>query len=226
MKIHISIFSYQRKEELESLIREIKSFKYDITYSIFDDKSDYVLEDENFYQFEEHKGRQLFCQIYDTALRSCENINADIFIFMPSDFSLIDIERIINYDKKYNHIKNNIIKQSYCYNLIRDSRLNCWNMQKMKQIDEFSFQSWFCDGGFFSNKLLLDQIGYYMPTINQQRFKANPNISSGIGQYLTQRINNKKIKCYHPIKSLCFHDGTKPSTMHPAERLNNPLASI
>lgn len=233
MKIQIQIHSFQRKEMLLNLLKEINDFRTKnpeivIAYSIFDDKSDFVLGDANFYQFEEHKGKELFWQIFDHSIKSCKDSDADIFVFVPSDVSNIDFKRLISYHLTYSNIRHDrFSNRAYCYNIMRDNRLSCWNNQQMIPFDNDTYKSWFTDCGFFSNKLLLEQLDFKINPVNPERFVWNKNISSGVGQQMTMILNQKKINIFHPIKSLCFH-GSHDSEMHPGPegRIKNPLKSI
>ena len=216
MKIKIIIFSYQRKKMLLSLIEEIKSFtSLNISYTIIDDGSYFKLTD-NFHQFK-HGGKPKFWRMWDYALRMLKDDNSDIFIFMPSDFSEINMPKII---QRHNQLQHN----AYAYNIINDGRLNCWNMIKRMPLDAHSFRSGFTDCGFFCNKNLLNKIGYFVHEINPNRFEHNANISSGVGQQLTQRMLRAKCAMYTPVHSLAYH-GDHKSLMHAEHRKQIPLIS-
>lgn len=216
MKIKIIIFSYERKQMLLNLMDEIEAATdHDISYTIIDDGSSFVL-DKNFHQFN-HGGKKKFWRMWDYALRSLKNDKSDLFIFMPSDVSNIQINKIVQRHNQYTF-------HPYAYNLINDGRKNCWNMIQPVQVDEHTMKVGFTDCGFFCNKRLLDKIGYYVNEVNQRRFEHNPAISSGVGQQLTQRMLKAKCLMYTPINSLVYH-GTHPSLMHFEHRKTNPLIS-
>ncbi len=215
MKIRIIIFSYQREQMLKNLIKEIKAFTEDIVYTIIDDGSDFILQD-NFYQFK-HGGKPKFWEKWDYALKMLKNDTSDLFIFMPSDVSDIYLPNIID---RHNQLKHN----PYAYNLINDGRENCWNAIKPVQLDAYSFKVGFTDCGFFCNKNLLNKIGYYVNEINPRRFLFNPPISSGVGQQLTWRMRKANCAMYTPVHSLVYH-GSHVSLMHEVERIKTPLIS-
>ncbi len=216
MQIHITIFSYQRETMLKALVEEIKAFSsVNISYTILDDGSDFQLPDTNFYRFE-HGGKERFWQMWNYALSGLEASKSDLHIFTPSDVSNVEFERIIA-------LHNQFKGKPYAYNLINDGREKCWNLIEPVKVDEHTIKVGFTDCGFFCNKQLLDKIGYYVDPINPQRF-VNPNISSGVGQQLTQRMNKAGVNMYIPVKSLCYH-GDHPSVMHPEHRIKTPLIS-
>lgn len=201
---------------LKALIEEIKAFSsYDISYTIIDDGSDFVLTD-NFYRFP-HGGKPKFWQMWDYALRMLKDDNSNLFIFMPSDFSKINIAKIIQRHNQFQH-------NPYAYNIINDGRENCWNTIKPIKLDDNSIRVGFTDCGFFCNKSLLNKIGYYVNEINPRRFQHNENISSGVGQQLTYRMRKNKCLMYTPTHSLAYH-GSHPSLMHKEHRKLAPLVS-
>lgn len=216
MKLHITIFSYEREAMLRDLIDEIKAFSgIDVSYSIIDDGSSFTLND-NFYQFE-HGGKAKFWRMWDYALRSLINNTSDIFLFIPSDVSSVDFKRIIQLHTQFN-------RTPYAYNVINDGRVNCWNMVTPKPVDSQTSTIGFTDCGFFCNKGTLNKIGYYVNESNNNRFAHNKSVSSGVGQQLTFRMRKHEIPMYIPTKSLAFH-GNHPSLMHPSERIKTPLVS-
>ena len=218
MKIHITVFSYQRKEMLEDLIEEIKTLQksFDLDYDIFDDGSDFSIDDCKFHQYK-HGGKRLFWKMFDRAFKSLESTDYDIYVFTQSDMNKLDLQRIVDLHSKYKD-------KEYCYSLHRDDRMNCWNNRRAVSIDDESYQSWFTDCAFFTNKKTLNQLDHTIYEVNPLRFIANPTISSGVGQQLTQRLNIMKIPMFLPKKSLTIHIGHE-SLMHPEERKRNPLKS-
>ena len=211
MKIKIIIFSYERQQMLESLINEVKEYDY----TIFDDGSSFKLN-KNFHQFQ-HGGKPKFWRMWDYALRMLRDNHSDLFIFMPSDVSNVNMPKIIE-------LHNQFKAKPYAYNLINDGRKNCWNMIKPVQVDEHTMKVGFTDCGFFCNKQLLNRIGHYVNEINPRRFEHNDAISSGVGQDLTFRMLRTNCNMYTPTKSLVHH-GDHESLMHPKERIKNPLVS-
>lgn len=196
---------------LESLINEVKEYDY----TIIDDGSSFKLT-KNFHQFQ-HGGKPKFWRMWDFALRMLRDNHSDLFIFMPSDVSNVNIPKIIE-------LHNQFKSKAYAYNLINDGRKNCWNMIQPVQVDEHTMKVGFTDCGFFCNKQLLNRIGYYVNEINPRRFEHNEAISSGVGQDLTFRMLRTNCNMYTPTKSLVYH-GDHESLMHPEHRKKIPLIS-
>lgn len=227
MRIHVTIFSYQREEMLDNILREVNAFQdasvHELSYIILDDGSGFTIRDKNAVQFE-HVGKPGFCLIWDYALKALIGVKADIFLFIPSDFADVDFERIVAYSKRYGRMAHNHGSRPYVYNLVNDGRTNCWNVFRPQHVDQDTMCVGFTDCGFFCNGVTLDRLGRHVKKVNPERFTNNAQISSGVGQQLTQRLTAAKVPMYLPYKSLCFH-GDHPSTMHPDQRLINPLIS-
>jgi hypothetical protein len=211
MKIHFSIKNYERKDMLLSLLNEIKGYDY----TIFDDCSSFELN--NMVKTPYNYGKQEHWKLWNENLTYLRDKDYDLFVFIPSDLSEIDIKRIIRYAKKYEN-------QTYIFNIVNDGRTMCWNnLKPIHQTSEYT-RVFFSDCIFFTNRKTLQHIDLLQP-IAKVRFLKNKHISSGVGQYLSLQFNKKKIPILHPKKSLAYH-GEHESTMHYDERKNNPLISI
>jgi hypothetical protein len=207
----ITIFSYQRKEMLTNLLSELEKHEP----IVLDDGSDFKLESSNFHQFE-HGGKENFYKLWQFAFNKAQQNNDDFFMFMPSDFSNIDLNRIFDY---YNQLRH----EPFACNIINDNRKSCWgSYHPIKHNSELN-RVFFTDCGFFCNRLALEKIDFHIKEVPKSRFNRT-NISSGVGQYLTYIFNKKNVKMYTPISSLAFH-GEHESLMHPEERIKTPLIS-
>lgn len=208
----IFVFSYQREEMLKSVLKDLKG--EDVT--ILDDGSDFKIKHPNVLRFK-NGGKAKFWEKWFIALRLAEGTDDDFFLFMPSDFLNIDLVKI-------KEIHNELKSKPYVYNLINDGREMCWNTIKPVKINEERMQIGFTDCGFFCNREALKRIGFNIKAIDPRRFKTRGDISSGVGQFLTQSFQIARIPIYMPIKSLAFH-GEHESTMHPDHRKQIKLTS-
>jgi hypothetical protein len=73
--------------------------------------------------------------------------------------------------------------------------------------------------------MALEKIGFSIPNVDPKRFVRRTDISSGVGQTLTQLFNRQKVRMFKPTNSLACH-GEHESTMHPEHRTLIPLKSI
>lgn len=220
MKILILISNYQREEMFKSLLNEIKNNSYhnDIDFFIVDDHSSYDISKytNNFHKNEYNYGKNEYWKTFKYLLdyAKYKSNEYDQFIFTPNDFSEFDFDRIIKIMDDFNN-------EQYIFNLINDGRVSCWNSKKRGKIGDNLYKSYFTDCGFFCNKTTL--LLLYINEVPKTRFERK-DISSGVGQQLTNLIKKFKISTYHPVRSLCYH-GEHKSTMHPSERLKNKLIS-
>lgn len=208
----IYIFSYQRKEMLEKLLEELKGCQP----VILDDGSDFKINYHWFIQYE-HGGKENFYKLWQNAFNYLKYSKDDFYMFLPSDFNNLDLNRIYEY---YNLLRH----EPFVCNIINDGRKSCWNLHQPKKFNYELNQTFFTDCGFFCNRQALESINFNMPDIPKTRFKHNKDISSGVGQYLTHSFNKAKVKIFTPIKSLAYH-GEHDSLMHPELRKRIKLVS-
>ena len=196
MKIKIIIFSYQRQQMLESLINEVKEYDY----TIIDDGSSFKLS-KNFHQFQ-HGGKPKFWRMWDFALRMLRDNHSDLFIFMPSDVSNVNIPKIIE-------LHNQFKAKPYAYNLINDGRTNCWNMIQPVQVDEHTMKVGFTDCGFFCNKQLLNRIGYYVNEINPPKICTQRSNQFWCRSRFDLQNVTDQLQYVHADKVTCLSRGSR-----------------
>ena len=216
----ITIFTYNREE---MLAQRLEDFKY-IKTLVIDDASDYDVykyDSTLTYSAPAHGGKKLFFKQWQTALHLLEDTEEELYIFTPDDFSNLQTDKIEEIHKQLN------ASGPYVVNIINDGRTIQYidiAPEPKQIIGEKFFKVGFTDCGFFCNRATLEAIGFSIPDVPSSRFINNENISSGVGQTLTNLFYSLKIPIYLPLKSLAYH-GAHPSKMHPEERLRNPLIS-
>lgn len=204
-KFLIFIFSYNRKEMLESLIFELESKNCDVI--VIDDGSNFVIKHENKILFP-HQGKLFHWKRWNAAFQTAMQSDYKYFGFLPDDFSNVDLDFVF--------------PQSPCVlNVLNDGRLKNWN--NIEPIDFGGFYKvGFTDCGFFCQRESLERIGFYVyKTLMQNKREF---ASSGVGLQLTNRFNKEIIPIFTPKKSLAFH-GDHESKMHPELRKIEPLIS-
>ena len=202
MKIRAYITAYDRPEMLKKVVERFR--EYDIEPVIFEDGVTFP-----------HRGKKGFWKTWDEILKHAEQNVADLYIFTADDFLDLDIDRIIEI--------HNDFDKPYVYNIVNDGRWQSWGyFRKQEPIDGHELVG-YCDCGFFCDRSALEFTGWKINQPNPNRWNKNPNMSSGVGQYLTGKFINN-VPMYKPIKSLAYH-GDHESKMHPEERKKNPLTS-
>ena len=206
----IFIFSYNREQMLRQMLTDIKGE----AFVVLDDGSDF--DTENMVKFP-HEGKAGFWKKWKHAFEMAEKSDDEIFIFMPDDFERLQMGDILMLHEQHKH-------EPYVYNIINDGRDSSWMPFTAVQTNEHTIQVGFTDCGFFCNREALKRLEFRIDPISPQRFKQKKNISSGVGQQLTNRFTRHGVKMFKPVRSLAYH-GDHESMMHPEERKLNPLIS-
>ena len=206
----IFVFSYDRKEMLSKVVESIKGEHF----LILDDGSDFEMD--NMVKFP-HEGKVGFWKRWAFAFKAASASIDDLFIFIPDDFEHLQVDKIKRLHKRHKH-------EPYAYNIINDGRLSNWFPFEPKQLNDDTIQVGFVDCGFFCNRGALGLLEFRVDPIDPKRFQLKKNISSGVGQQLTNRFNRHGVSMFIPVKSLAYH-GDHESKMHPEERSINPLIS-
>ena len=205
----IFVFSYDREEMLSKVVKPLGRH-----FLVLDDGSSF--EFENMVKFP-HEGKVGFWKKWSFAFKTAEATNDELFIFMPDDFEHLQVDKIKQLHEQHKH-------EPYVYNIINDGRDSCWMPFKAIQTNDNTIQVGFTDCGFFCNREALKKLEFRIDPIDPKRFTLKKNISSGVGQQLTNRFTRHKVKMFKPVRSLAFH-GDHESKMHEEERKLNPLIS-
>lgn len=225
----ININSYNRVKMLSGLIEQINlNNKHSILINVFDDCSDnkdlFIEMASRFdnivlYRFSENHGKNSYWKIYDTIFKICKNINAKYFIFLPDDVQLKN-----NFFKRttdlYESINDN---NKICMSLLIDELRKwkpCWTNFTPVQVGSVYKTQW-NDLCFISEKSLIEKLDFRVHDIPDTRFKKR-NISSGVGQQISQRLHNIGLSMYHSKYSLVIH-GDHESQMNKEERKKHKL---
>jgi hypothetical protein len=207
-----------RKDMLASTIKDITDNGHD--YKIFDDESTIDINDiadpSNIIKHK-HRGKQEYWKTWQdmfTLIKESEIYTG--YVFIPNDITNFDFVRTISYLQDFNN-------RPFAFNLINDGRTKQWVNKPLIKINNNLSVVGFTDCGFFTNYETIKQLDFTINEIPIERFRRS-NISSGVGEQLSNRMDLLNIPIYLPTNSLCKH-GTHPSTMHPKERTDNPLVS-
>ncbi len=227
MKIAISIKNYERKYMLVNLLSEVNKFvennpSHEFSINIYDDKSKFTekllesLKSQfNFFSPPKNFGKSEHWKMWDWNLKNdSKNKDTDLFIYVPSDFSKINFEKIISLAEEFKD-------EDYIFNIANDGRRTCWNKLEPIKLNDTYSQIFFSDCSFFTNYKTLSKLDWTINPIPLSRFRRK-DISSGVGQQFALRLNALKIAIYHPNISLAHH-GDHESTMHPSHRKKIPL---
>jgi hypothetical protein len=224
----VLITTYERPEMLYKLLDDIESNKknYKILVAVFDDGSTQKLDltgrDVIKIGMYPNMGKKKYYVTYNATFSFVKNINSKYFIYLPDDISLVD-----NFFDESKRLYESITStKKICLSILTDDRVNKshWGYNNPKDIGEVIQTQW-NDLCFICEKDFFELLNYKVNTISPSRWINNPNISSGVGHQITQRLNSSGKFLYHVKKSLVYH-GTHESKMNENERKKNNLITI
>lgn len=208
---------------LKSLLKELDGF--DIT--VIDDgsnftkrigvKSDYLTEKSIIRTG--HEGKQGFWKKWVMARQICLGSDHDYFLFLPDDFSKVNLEAIKELTKQ--GWEDNL----FAINMLNDKRYSCWG-EFSTYTDNFNiggcefFEVGFVDCSFLTNRKTLELID--VDQIPEKWF-ARPDISSGVGYNMTTKMRHFKVPMMMAEPSLVQH-GNHYSQMHGDSREDSELS--
>jgi hypothetical protein len=224
--ICIVITTYNRHIMLDLLLDDINREKnnYSILIIILNDggkeykiKSQFDNIDIAYIHYQNNHSKYYYYMIINDSFKYCKYINSKYFIYLPDDIRLVDnffIESI----KKYKSIKNGLL------NLLLDkTRIYIKNWTNIFAIDLGNvYLSQWCDLCFISDKIFFEKLEYKINKIDQDRWKKNKLLSSGVGQQISMRLFDKCYNMYHVKETLVIH-GDHESKMNRLERIINKL---
>lgn len=158
------------------------------------------------------EGKDGFWRVWNVMLAMVEKSNEELIIFMPDDFTDLDIDRILEIHEEHK-------ATPYAFNINNYGKSGWYNGVVPVTIDN-KIMCGFVDCGFFCNREALELIGFDM---TQTKVTAD---SSGVGRELSNRFLKARVPMYKPVVSLAYHFGYDESIMHPEERKKNPLISL
>jgi hypothetical protein len=223
----VFITTYNRPKLLNNLLEQIETSKknFRVKVLVFDDcsfeKIDISKFDVKYIKFFPNYGKKNFWKIINIIFKFAKNINSKYFVFLQDDLKLCD-----NF---FNVLKNNYenLKDDKKISLEfrtdnRTERPN-WTDFEPQIIGDYIHSNWI-ELDFICEKKFFDVLEYKINEISKNRWDKNPNLSSGVGQQLTQRLNTLGLNMYHTKKSLVEHNENL-SMMNFEERKINKLIS-
>jgi len=195
----IFITTYQRPQLLLRLLKELQG--EDVV--VLDDGSDYdATEMYNYckYYRVDHKGKQKFWKIWQYMFDYGMHSDADEFIFLQDDLYNVDLEGLRQVETP----------EKYALNLMDVGPDRGWSPVG------------YVDCIFKTNRKTLEAIDWQVPPVNPKRWAGRPELSSGVGQNLSQLFYRKKIPMILPDRNYASH-GDCESKMHPELRKKEPL---
>jgi hypothetical protein len=149
-----------------------------------------------------------------------KNIESNYFIYLQDDLELCDnfFEKIIDL---YNNLND---ENKISLEFLTDSRTARpnWSMFNPHLFDLNYIKTQWVELHFICEKKFFDVLDFTIFPISDERWKVNPNLSSGVGQQMTNRLLNLKFNMYHIKETLVYHQD-HDSLMNYDERKINKL---
>jgi len=223
----ILITTYNRPDFLKRLLDDINNQKkdYNVLVAVFNDGSN-VEYDLSGYDVKKidiypNMGKKKYYNVINKTFEFVKNIDSKYFIYLPDDINLVD-----NFfeETKEMYIKIDSRKK-ICLNILTDDRVlrDNWGYPKGVDYGDF-YQTQWNDLCFICEKKFFESLDYKIYDIPLSRWSKNPNLSSGVGHQITDRLNKKKFFLYHTKKSMVIH-GDHESKMNYTERLKTKLVT-
>jgi hypothetical protein len=220
----VFITTYNRPTLLYNLLEQIESSKskFNIKIFVFDDcsfeKVDISKFDVRYVKFFPNYGKKNFWKIINVIFKVIKNINSKYFVFLQDDFELCD--NFFNELKiKYENLKDD---KKISLEFLTDNRTkrSNWNTFEPQIIGDYIHTNW-VELHFICEKKFFDVLDYKINEIPKNRWDSNPNLSSGVGQQLTQRLNNLGLNMYHTKETLVNHSDNVSMMNFEERKINN-----
>lgn len=214
--VTIMITTYKRADLLNALLLSLKQEeqRYSLTVIVLDDE---ILGN----------GKRGYWKSINILWEEAKEIKTDYYIQMPDDIGLTDnfIEKAIH---QWNHLLH---PHKICLNLLLDSHrigktvwTNTWPKLHVFEEQRYLRTQW-VDMFFICENAFFDSLNWKIGAIPRQRWASNPNLSSGVGNQISERLHKQQKSLYQVTESLVTHLGEE-SMMNPKVRQTEPLVAI
>jgi hypothetical protein len=164
-------------------------------------------------------GKKRFWKIINTSLKILKTIESKYYIYLQDDIKIESnfFNTLVNLYENIND--NNKVALSF----LTDHRTNKPNWTNFNPVDlgDIIKTQWI-ELHFICERKLFEILNYEIEPIPLNRWNSNPNLSSGVGWQMSNRLNMKGVGMYHTKRTLVNH-GDHVSQMNRDERKINKL---
>lgn len=170
-------------------------------------------------------GKKRFSKIFTRLMSDCRNEHqATIIVVMPDDVRLCT-NFFFRLRRQWDSIGDS--KKRSLTLMVDRSRAGrgCWTGVAPQDAGGASIVQWM-DGLFACTKKTFEDLDWEVPDQNPQRWQGlSAGLSSGVGAYMSKKLNSKGLKMYRVKQSLVVHvDG--PSMMNPERRDRGEMVTV
>lgn len=223
----VIISTFNRPQMLTELLDNIEREKkgYRVLVAVFDDNSTDKADLSNYSVIKigmvPNMGKRKYYVLINATFSFIRNVKSKYFIYLPDDVKLVN-----NFFDETKRIYESITDpRKICLNILTDARVSRTNWTNFNSIDhgEYYHTQW-NDLCFISERKFFDVLNYSIEKIPENRWVGNPNLSSGVGQQISIRLNRKGHNMYHTKNSMVHH-GNHESKMNKIERTRVSLVT-
>lgn len=195
----ILITTYKRSKLLLRLLKELQGEQI----ICIDDGSDYDPSEHlqycDYYRTP-HRGKQEFWKQWQIMFDIAQESEDDEFIFLQDDLYNVDLEGLRQVETP----------DKYALNVMDIGPDRGWS------------PTGYVDCQFKTNRQTLDAIGWFIKPVDKIRWEFRPQMSSGVGQWLSTQFYRNNIPMILPDQNYASH-GDAESKMHTDLRKEEPL---
>lgn len=219
MRIHSYIFHYNRPQFLYANASELARIG---NVTVVDDRSEFDVKGYPVLVMSMHGGKDAFDAMWARAIADAKTSNADVFIFSPDDVGNWDLTALLTLVGALEGTHS-----PWAINFLRDNRDVNWNTLTPKEANIISQvptqRVYFCDCALIVPRHTLALMNWNVPTGLRKKYNLE---SSGVGRWLTDKLNELNVPIYRPQRSFAEHLGNAHSVMHPILRLKEPITTL
>lgn len=228
MKIHIYITTYNRNEYCKQLVEQCLSYNsdlYDINVYVWDDniKEKFEYNDNKVTVFynKERRGKKRFWITWNEMFKHCKENKSDFYLFLQDDNCLCDNF----FDKMFSIWRT--LKEPVTFAPVIDNNslyggMSRWGNKKHKKYNSRATLTSWVDCKMLVTDVFFETIKWKIDKINESIWNKNPNLSSGVGEQITLKLQKLGKNMYHATPSLIKICDIK-SEMNYNERIHTPL---
>lgn len=232
--VTVVITTYNRPDSLRRLLHSLMADAGDLRVDcrVYNDCSTMPYEglpasSERFgittIHLERHHGKRDYWRVLDRIFRDLENVRSRYYVQLPDD-----VEALPGFFRHaietYQAIQD---PDKACLNLYLDShRIGKPNWTAtLPQIEHHNgvtvFKTGWVDLCYLAERRFFEQLGFHIDPIGPERWRSNPQLSSGVGMQITHRLQGRGL---YQVRRSYLASADVPSAMNPDRPADEDLA--
>jgi len=212
----VVITTYNRPERLMLLLRDIETHGrgLDVRVRVYDDAStaDYSkvkaflqTRRQQFIRAGTRHNKRKMWRWMNRIFADTRKVEAHHFLFLQDDVRLC-----ADFFRKVQSAWEGLPDKKGTLNLHRDasraySTTGCWTGAQLTRMGEVSLTGWTDCAAFVCSKEAMQDLGWKLNSISDDRWKECPGLSTGIGQQISVRLHSRGWGLYRTEQSLVVH---------------------